>query len=205
MILRSLQKLSLGGCLGLFLSAVASGAVHDDNTAGLLGTNLASAQAHSDYFQFFNLEAVADAQASPTEKCFKPSGSEFRQLVSVYVEIDSKQLITGLRVVIARSFIDDPKKSIFARDLIKSTLQAAVNATDAASLKDLATEILYRDAKGTVLTREQPILSETPSAAYLVVAGKSTNWESKLGSSKIRLSNQVEQNKGSLVITIRPE
>jgi hypothetical protein len=200
----SLRKFPL--CLFPFLLACsdAHGAANDDNTSGLLGTDLAFARTHSDYFQFFNLEPTGSAQSSAagTITSFKPTGSDFRQLVTVYVATDSKQLISGLRVVIARSFIDDPKNGIFARDLIKSSLLAAVNSSDAASFQDLAGEILYRDSTRTVLTRNEARLSPTPSAAYLVVTGANPNWETRLPSSKIRLSNQTEENRPSLVIAI---
>jgi hypothetical protein len=203
MILRVLRKFQL--CLFpiLLTGSAAQAATNDDN--GLLGTDLTTARAHSDYFQFFNLEPTGGAQPSANETSFKPIGSDFRQLVTIYVETDSKQLISGLRVVIARSFIDDPKNGVFARDLIKSTLLATVNATDAASLDDLGTEILYRDRKGTVLTRNEPQLSATPSAAYLVVSGTSKSWETKLRSSQIRLSNQTQENRPSLIITIHAQ
>jgi hypothetical protein len=187
----------------LLTGSAVQAATNDNN--GLLGTNLATARAHSDYFQFFNLEPTGSAEPLANETSFKPAGPDFRQLVTVYVETDSKQVISGLRVVIARSFIDDPKNGVFARDLIKSTLLAAVSASDAASLGDLETEILYRDRKGTILTRSEPQLSATPSAGYLVVSGASSSWETKVRSGKIRLSNQNEENRRSLVITIHAE
>jgi hypothetical protein len=198
-----MRRLSFGSCLAFIFCAGASAAESDGR--GLLGTDLASAQSHSDYFQFFNLVPIENSSSFATERLFKPSGGDFRQLVSVYVKADSKQVITGLRIVVARSFIDDPAKGVFARDLIKSSLLSAVDAGGAASLNDLATEILYRDHKGTILTREQPRLSQTPSEAYLVVAGTRSDWENKVGSNKIHLSNRTEDGRASLVISIRTE
>jgi hypothetical protein len=203
MVPRFMRRFSFGSCLAFIFCAGASAAESGDH--GLLGTDLASAQSHSDYFQFFNLGPIDNSSSSATERLFKPSGGDFRQLVSVYVATDSKQVITGLRVVVARSFIDDPAKGVFARDLIKSSLLSAVDASSAASLNDLATEILYRDRKGTILTREQPRLSKTPSEAYLVVAGTNSDWEDKVGSNKIHLGNRTEEGRSSLVISILTE
>jgi hypothetical protein len=206
MIFKLLRKFPVGLFPILLVVSDVQGAsaANKDNTSGLLGTKLAFAQAHSDYFQFFNLEPVGDAQSSVDGQIasFKPTGSAFRQLVTVYVKTDAKQIITGVRLVIARSFVDDQKNGIFARDLIKSSLLASVNAIDAASLQDLATEILYRDVKRTILAGNEPHLSPTPSAAYLVVSAANPSWETKLQSSKIRFSNETEEDRKSLVIAI---
>jgi hypothetical protein len=204
MIIKVLRELPVWLFPILLTVSNVQSATNKDNTSGLLGTELAFAQAHSDYFQFFNLEPIADAQPSADGRitCFKPSGTDFRQLVTVYVETDAKQLITGLRVVVARSFIEDSTNGVFARDLIKSSLLAAVSETDAASLQDLATEILYRDVQRIFLNGKQPHLSATPSAAYLVVSAVRPTWETKLQSSKIRLSNETKEGRPSLVIAI---
>ena len=193
-------SLALSGVNG---SQAAANAGH---SPGLIGTDLARARSQSDYFRFFNLEQIGPAQ--PLAKAgqilsFKPSGSDFRQLATVYVETDSTGLISALRVVIARSFIDNPQNSAFARDLIKSSLLAAVSERDATNLNDLATEILYRNLKRTLLTRSEPSLSASPSAAYLVVEGTNSEWETTLTSSTIKLSNQIQENRPALVIEIR--
>ena len=174
-------------------------------TSGLLGVDLAFARTHSDYFEFFHLEPSGDARPSAgvgKMNCFKPTGPAFRQVVTVYVETDPKDSIIGIRVVLARSFIEDPQNGIFARDLIKSSLLSAVSATDAVSLRDLGAEILHRDARRTLLVGKEPRLSATPSAAYLVVSGVDRTWEAKLQASKIRLSNETEEGRPSLIITI---
>ncbi len=207
MTLKLPQRLRLG-LLSVLLMAVGGRApAKEENTSGLLGTDLAFARAHSDYFAFFHLEPIGDAQPSAGGKmnCFKPTGTAFRRFVTVYVETNAKDSIVGIRVVIARSFIEDPQNGIFARDLIKSSLLSAVNATDAATLRDLGREILHRDARRTLLVGKEPRLSTTPSAAYPVVSAVDPTWEAKLQASKIRLSNETEEDRPSLIITIAAE
>jgi hypothetical protein len=148
---------------------------------------------------------MPNRQQAEKMNCFKPTGTAFRRFVTVYVETNAKDSIVGIRVVIARSFIEDPQNGIFARDLIKSSLLSAVNATDAATLRDLGTEILHRDARRTLLVGREPRLSTTPSAAYLVVSAVDPTWEAKLQASKIRLSNETEEDRPSLIITIAAE
>jgi len=195
-----------------FVSLILSGvtgsqaATSGGTSPGLLGTDLTRARSRSDYFQFFNLELTGPAQPLANGGqilSFKPSGSDFHQLVTVYVETDSTGLISALRVIIARSFIDDPQNGVFARDLIKSSLLTGVSEGDAGNLNELATEILYRNLKRTLLSRSEPTLSATPSAAYLVVEGTNSEWETTLTSSTIKLTNQTQENRPALVIEIR--
>lgn len=182
-------------------------ATNNGDTGGLLGADLNRARVQADYFRFFNLEPIGSAQ--PLENgerllAFKPSGAAFRDLVTIYVQTNPKGLISTFRVVIARSFIDDPRNGVYARDLIKSSLLDCVNESDAGNLKDLADEIQFRDVKGTLLVRsELPTLPATPSAAYLVVNGSSSTWETTFSSSKIKLTNETEDNRPALVIEIR--
>lgn len=204
MTLKLPQRLRLGLLSVLMIVVGGRASAKNENTSGLLGGDLAFARTHSDYFEFFHLEPSGDAQPSAGGKmnCFKPTGPAFRQVVAVYVETNPEDSIVGIRVVLARSFIEDPQNGIFARDLIKSSLLSAVSATDAATLRDLGTEILHRDARRTLLVGKEPLLSPTPSAAYLVVSGVDQTWEAKLQASKIRLSNETEEGRPSLIITI---
>ena len=172
----------------------------------LLGTELARAEAESDYFQFFCLKQVGSAETLPTggqRLVFKPSGSEFGPLVTIFVETDSKGLITTLRAVVARSFVDDSRNGIYARDLIKSTVLAAATQADL-GLNELSEEILHRDIKGTTIyLHEKPHLSDTPTAAFLVVAGTNSEWQTTVATGPIKLTNETQENRPSLVIEIR--
>jgi hypothetical protein len=197
----ALTSLILAGVTG------SQAATAGEDSRCLLGTDLARAEAESDYFQFFCLKQVGSAETLPSggqRLVFKPSGSEFHQLVTIFVETDSKGLITLLRAVVARSFVEDSKKGIYARDLIKSTVLAAATQADLASLNDLSEEILHRDIKGTMIyLREKPHLSDTPSAAFLVVTGTNSEWQTTVAAGTIKLTNETQENRASLVIEIR--
>jgi len=185
----------------------ARAATNNGNTGGLLGADLNRARLGADYFRFFNLEPIGLAQRLENGEqllAFKPSGAAFRDLVTIYVQTDPKALISMFRVVIARSFLDDPRNGVYARDLIKSSLLDCVNEVDAGNLKELADEVQFRDLKGTLLVRSGlPALPAMPSTAYLVVNGTNSAWETTLSSTKITLSNETEENRPALVIEIR--
>jgi len=62
----------------------------------------------------------------------------------------------------------------------------------------------FRDLKGTLLVRsELPTLPATPSAAYLVVNETTSVWETTFSSTKIKLTNETDENRPVLVIEIR--
>jgi hypothetical protein len=193
----------------LILSAMngTQAAMNNGDTGGLLGSDLNQARLQADYFRFFNLEPIGPAQHLENGEqllAFKPTGAAFRDLVTIYVKTDPKGLISMLRVVIARSFLEDPRNGVYARDLIKSSLLDCVNESDAGNLKELADEIQFRDLKGTLLVRsELPSLPAMPSGAYLVVNGTTSAWETTFSSSKIKLTNETEENRPVLVIEIR--
>ena len=193
----------------LILSAMngTQAATNNGDTGGLLGADLNRARLQADYFRFFNLEPIGPAQHLENGEqllAFKPSGAVFRDLVTIYFQTNPKGLISVVRVVIARSFLEDPRNGVYARDLIKSSLLDCVNESDAGNLKELADEIQFRDLKGTLLVRsELPTLPAMPSAAYLVVNGTTSAWEATFSSSKIKLTNETEENRPVLVIEIR--
>ena len=139
----------------LILSAMngTQAATNDGDTGGLLGTDLGRARLQADYFRFFNLEPIGPTQHLENGEqllAFKPSGAAFRDLVTIYVRTDPKGLISMFQVVIARSFLDDPRTGVYARDLIKSSLLDCVNESDAGNLKVLISRIaLLRAATGS--------------------------------------------------------
>ena len=182
-------------------------ATNNGDTGGLLGTDFKQARSQADYFRFFNLEPIGPTQHLENGEqllAFKPTGAALRDLVTIYVQTDPNGLISMLRVVIARSFIDDPRNGVYARDLIKSSLLDCLSESDAGNLKELADEIQFRDLKGTLLVRsELPTLPAMPSAAYLVVNGTTSAWETTFSSTKIKLTNETGENRPVLVIEIR--
>jgi hypothetical protein len=91
---------------GLFTSTSATPAP----STGLLGANLPSVQETNGLFTFFNFAPIGKEALSGQRvaTAFKPTGEAFRQLVTFYVTTDAKGNIQVLRLVVVRSFIDNP-------------------------------------------------------------------------------------------------
>jgi hypothetical protein len=143
---------------------------------GLIGSKLSAAE-KTDFFVFFNFAPVGEAkQADGTRDIsFKPTGDAFKALVTLEVHLNASEVITKIDLVVARSFIDDPKNGIYAADLVKSFLGSAAATSAGDEVKSLAIEINARTAmkmSGTLLTAQPlPQVSATPSAAYQTYAG----------------------------------
>jgi hypothetical protein len=122
------------------------------------------------FFDWFQLEPVGGASGAG-ETVFRPSGEAFHALVSLTSRADADGRLTGLSLNVARSFIDDARQGAFARDVVKSFLEAVSGGAAAARL--LADEIVFRPPNAAMIVRGQgPQLSGEPSAAYLAFAGR---------------------------------
>jgi hypothetical protein len=144
---------------------------------GLIGSKLSAVQNSNDLFVFFNFAPINEEKHSHGKRVisFKPTGDAFRALVTLSVATDDQGIITKLHLVVARSFIDDPKKCLYAADLVKSFLLNAAATSAGDDVSSLATEIYARSvarSSTTVLTaRPTPTMPATLSPAYQTYGG----------------------------------
>jgi hypothetical protein len=163
-------------CLGLaFLGAFLSPNLFAEDH-GMIGSTLSAAE-KTDFFVFFNFAPVGETnQADGTrDTSFKPTGDAFKALVTLHVGTDASGVITKLDLVVARSFIDDPRIGIYAADLVKSLLIGVAATSAGDEVNSLAVEIATRAIKkmpGKLLTAQPlPQVAATPSAAYHTYVG----------------------------------
>ncbi len=140
------------------------------------GTSSALSAAHArlvdgGFFSWFHFEAT-DEGARDGDVVYRPSGEAFRRLTALTLQAHTNSVLIGLTLTVARSFLDDPQQSAFARDLIKSFLRA-LDDPDAPVLASLADEVMFRDPVGLVIARgPTPALPDRPSQAFLTVVGQ---------------------------------
>jgi hypothetical protein len=155
---------------------------------GLIGLRLSEAQTASDLFTFFHFAPVGPEELRVTT--FKPTGEAFRPLVTLKVTTGDGGIIRSLQLLVARSFIDDPKQCIYAADLAKSFLLDAAAPSDGVS--SLAREINARSmarSGGTILTTQPlPDISAPPSPAYRTYAGDAKAQELSYSTGNVQLS-----------------
>ncbi len=125
----------------------------------------------SGFFSWFQFEAT-DEGARNGDVVYRPSGEAFRRLTALTLQAHPNGVLTGLTLIVARSFLDDPRQSAFARDLIKSFLRA-LDDPDTPALASVADEVMFRDPVGLVIARgPRPALPDRPSQAFLTVVGQ---------------------------------
>lgn len=177
----------------------------------LLGSKLENAR-NTDFFTWFCLEQTDSmGVAGPrTTHIFKPSGEKFHELVTVRVSINAEGHIDRLELILARSFINDRREGIFARDIAKSFLRSATPRPDGSYIADLANEIEFRlqDSQSAIpIIRHSsiviPPLPERPSAGYLTFLGRESLYQKVCHESVIRLENLMLEGVNSLVMSIK--
>jgi len=163
-------------CIGGVAASSQSLAAED---TGLVGAKLSVVQTTDDFFLFFNFASIGDEKLPDggLMTSFKPTGEAFRALVTLGVTTDKSGVITKLHLEVARSFIDDPKKCIYAADLVKSFLTKAGTTTGDDPVGSLAREISARAMSRSTVTMltAQPVPQPPPtiSAAYQTYSGNS--------------------------------
>ncbi len=136
-----------------------------------------------DLFSFFRFKLVALSVTSDgyTQLVFKPPKSTpFRSFVDVQLVLDEAGKIRRMTMILSRRFITDDRLGMFARDVAKSFVQAAVPNEDFESVKFLVNEIFFRQKLTEVKVRS--VVSES-SRGDKEASGPTTVY--KLGSGKL--------------------
>jgi hypothetical protein len=120
---------------------------------GFIGMTVDEAR-QSHFFQWFNLEAVTVPDTAL--RVFKPSGEKFHDLVTVNARVDAAGRIAMIELVVARSFIEDSREGMFAADIAKSFLEAALAPADRAHMQHLDTIAYLAAATPCRFSRRAP-------------------------------------------------
>lgn len=158
---------------------------------GFLGHRLEIIRKESDFFVWFHLEETGPARKEGEKKIvtFKPTSEAFRELVATMFTVDGEDRIREIELVLARSFVDDAVNGIFARDIAKSLLRAAVpreNQTEVAGLADEIEVLVSRGRSISSAVRKKP---GSQTLGYQVYLGTEKRYEQVLSRCIVRLEN----------------
>ncbi len=173
-------------------------------TLGFLQQRLEEVQ-QSDLFTFFNLEQVDVSKIAPDQSVisFQPSGSAFRDLVMLQIMVDRSDRIQQMDLILARSFVNDPKNTIFARDFAKSFFLSVVPQVDASKIAPLVNAIFLFDTDMLACAAKFPAnLSTAPLNAYLTFLGLRQQHEQKFSLCKLILENISDGKMEALHISV---
>jgi hypothetical protein len=153
-----------------------------------------------DFWTFFNLQPTGAVEPGAAVE-FRPAAGAFRAMVKVTAALDGEGTIQGMELALSREFVDDAANGVFARDIARSFLRAALPADDLPDLETLANEIEFpRDTPGYTTVRAQPA-PETPAQPtppYRVYLGLDAAWERTLEACTVRLQSEG----GVLTVTV---
>jgi hypothetical protein len=133
-------------------------------------------------------------------KCFRPSGAAFHDLVALEALTGADEALRELRLLLARSFIDDPRNGAFALDITKSFLSSALGSTP------VILNFERRLAQGVDIRRtnaahhERVGLSGEEDGLLQAYAGSKTESEMRCGALTLRLKNELQS--GVLIISL---
>jgi hypothetical protein len=197
-------------CVGGGLAGASQNATAED--IGLIGSKLSVVQNSDDFFVFFNFAPTGEEKLPDGTQVtsFKPTGDAFKALVTLRVTTDDRGVIRKLQLAVARSFIDDPKRCIYAANLVKSFLVNAGAASAGDDVGSLAAEINARSIARSTITmltaQPPPQVSGTPSAAYQTYAGdpQPRTLFYKSGRLQVLLKNEAQSKEPVLDLIVSP-
>ena len=174
---------------------------------GFLEPRLEEAQ-QSEFFTWFHLEQTDTTQDGQGHAIisFKPEGEKFRAWTTVNVTVDKHNQVLAMELILARSFIEDRRDDIFARDIAKSFLRAALSQEDHKAITDLVNEIEYpQDLMILPLTARQVEvqLPAIPTPGYRTFLGQQPAYTQTLSRSMLRLENRKGVSGELLLISLQ--
>ena len=167
---------------------------------GFLAHRLEKIRKESEFFVWFHLKEDGSPREEGKKRIFtfKPTGEAFRELVTITFTVNGEDRIREIELVLARSFVDDAVNGIFARDIAKSLLRAAIpreNQTEVAGLADEIEVLVSRGRPASSALRKKP---GSQTLGYQVYLGKEKRYEQVLSRCIVRLENFTDALKISL-------
>lgn len=158
----------------------------------------------TDFFRWFSLTETGSAKDENGRKVvtFRPESEKFHGLVSLDVVLHEDGTIAVVHLSLARAFVEDEIDGIFARDIAKSFIRAAIPVADESSVTAVANEIEYRHNFAVITgiaASERPQLPPQPTEGFLAFVGRQQLYEGAFSQSRIRIE-QADNDSGKAVV-----
>jgi hypothetical protein len=157
---------------------------------GSLGRTLDTAK-QTGFFQWFHLAQTEQTSCEPGRMTrFRPSGEKFHDLCYLEVLEAGDGAMVQIELVVQRAFIEG-RNGVFAQDLVKSFLSAALPEACRHVLEDFMHEIQALGRHGL-------------TAGSLVFRGQREEWSVKTGWSRLSLTNCSSAGERVFIVQVRP-
>lgn len=163
----------------------------------------------TDFFTFFHLQQdrmEEDTRIGGRRVYFKPAGPRFHDLVTVVLTVTADDHVTGQKLILARSFIDDPGTAIFARDIAKTYLSNALNREELLMAARLYEDIWQFESQAEVpipgAFRAEAKVPVLISPGFQTFVGKGPDYKESWPRNSLSLSNTMVEEVPCLVIAV---
>jgi hypothetical protein len=193
------------------IATAAGGGAPAASKSTLVGITLADAQ-HTPFLEFFHFaqSSVVQSPSHPevTVDTFDTTGSFKGQAVLLLATKTGSDSIGMASLIVHRDFIDNPATTMFARDVVKSFIDAAPGIPSA-EVTELRAEIWTSCAAGvqqftsnanhTGFDPKSCINQAAPSPGYLAYQGKQDNYRISYSSGYLDFRNVKREDNTSLL------
>jgi hypothetical protein len=173
---------------------------------GLLGESLEGVN-KTDLFTWFHLTETSRVRAGRGRSVvkFKPSGSKFHDLVTVEVSLNQSGRVVGISLLLERSFVEDDRDGVFARDIAKSLLRTVGGDKPPEELKSLADEIEFAHDYPLIVGPgyRPPPPKPAPSPGFLTYLGRRGTYTQSFPGFALALENITDGVRPCLSISLR--
>lgn len=170
-----------------------------------IGSTLATLQ-QSELFTKYGLE---HSEASIDEigmwkdlTVFKPTKGEYRDFISVVLQVDSTQRVLSISLTIARSLINNRATSKYAAEVTTDFLRTALPEVDKPRFADLINQIQW--PRGVVYPNDvkRPTLPDYPTSDYITYLGKNKIFVRGFSKVALHMENISSETMPSLSISL---
>jgi len=155
-------------CVGLTLT-IALVVCHPAWCRSLVGMTLPNAE-QQDFFNWFHFKEN-ERKAEPDQQTIVSFSTGVNKYsVQLAAIVDKSNDITAMSLVLPRDFINDPGAGVFARDIAKSFLAAAIADADLKSVQSLITEIEFGGQSLKPVQVKEAVLNGKPVADKQLLA-----------------------------------
>jgi hypothetical protein len=153
----------------------------------------------SEFNSFFYLSKINSMPAPPPApngsiaNYYKQPKSQFQGFVTALGVTSPDGLVKSVAIALDRRFIDDPKISIFSRDLAKSLILSALSPDSAKQVAGLVNEIFPAQGRAS---------DQQPSEGYAVFLGRDKYFVKRFGPEALYLVNVQNGEQKTLMVTV---
>ena len=133
---------------------------------------------------------------------FKPTKGDYREFVTVVLQVDSTQIIRSVSLTIARSLINNRATAKYAADVTADFLRTSLPDVDKPRFADLINQIQW--PRGVVYSNDvqRPTLPDYPTSDYITYLGKNKIFVRGFTKVSLHMENIASESMAALSLSL---